>query len=851
MTAPRRDIEPLLAHAAWVRNLALQLCADVHAAEDAAQDTWAAALRHPPRDPDRARGFLARTLHNALAMSERSERRRTRRERLAAPPAEATDVGAVELVARAELHRHLVVAVLALPEGWRELVLRHYFEGEDVAALARRTGISPDAVRAQLRRARERLRADLEGAGGEPARAFASLLASNPVAGGAAAGLGASVASVAGALTIMKVQVLLGGAVLVSALWLLLPLRTPPAPAVAGGAGDAAPAVATAVARGDAAPAHAMPVTRDAVPLPDVMANTELQGRLVGLHPDVPWTAPLALRARSSDVQHEHEVELPVTADGMFAATLPAWFARDESVELQLRARDAFYLPVDARFGLRALAQPIVVPVEPTGVVTGRVVDPRGIGVPAARVAAFLQPAESSRAAPAAAEVHMRCSTNTDAGGNYRLQVPLAAPLLLLAVPMHEASSGGRRMIGEGGAIADDDTHRDDLLPANQRVTTRWGRVAEVPELQLHEPAYVTGSVTTGEGAPLVGVEMIWIHDTADGPALYDVSLGNLMTWTDGSTGRIALTKTDANGRFRLPATPGKQGVCYPRDGQGRMEPFVAMVRATPPAESTFDLEGGIAVVRVLCGGMPVPGVKVLTDSIGDRLTPFERRRETDASGEVRFLRSTRASHDLRIQRPGGEDRRVELLPGTSATEPLVVELAPLPAAPVTLEFEAASRVRQVELTWRRLDAKVAPLRRCAFRNDGDGPFHVDVPSGRYELVVDAPSRAERRDTFLLRSTQEVEVPLRGCELTLPAAHGGRVRITMTERDGRYAHGRVGLTGSAGTFDWSTNLRAPEDSPNLPAGTYTLRVEQRNRTVHEDTIEVRTCEVTDVRIRLP
>ncbi|HZN37973.1 MAG TPA: sigma-70 family RNA polymerase sigma factor [Planctomycetota bacterium] len=179
MTVARRDPEPLLAHAGWVRALALQLCADVHAAEDAAQDTLAAVLRHPPDDSERSRGFLTRTLHNVLAMSARSKRRRTRREQLAALPADAAVVDASELVARAELHRQLVVAVLALPEAWRELVLRHYFEGEDTTTLARRARVSQDAVRAQLRRARERLRAELERDGGEPARAFSLLVAAS------------------------------------------------------------------------------------------------------------------------------------------------------------------------------------------------------------------------------------------------------------------------------------------------------------------------------------------------------------------------------------------------------------------------------------------------------------------------------------------------------------------------------------------------------------------------------------------------------------------------------------------------------------------------------------------------
>lgn len=247
----RPELEQLLAHANWVRSLALQLCADVHAAEDAAQDTLTAALRHPPREPERARGFLARTLHNALAMARRSEQRRARREQLATPPADTVD--ASELVARAELHRQLVAAVLALPEASRELVLRHYFEGDDVATLARRSGITPDAVRAQLRRARERLRGQLERDGGEPARAFLLLVAaSRPEAIAdattASAGLAASAVSAAGVMTIMKLKILLAAALVAlplaaSWLWFGSTVELPPVdrPAAAQVEAHAAP----------------------------------------------------------------------------------------------------------------------------------------------------------------------------------------------------------------------------------------------------------------------------------------------------------------------------------------------------------------------------------------------------------------------------------------------------------------------------------------------------------------------------------------------------------------------------------------------------------------------------------
>src|SRR5690606_37128146 len=78
------DPEALLRHAPWLQALALRLCADAHGADDAVQETWQAALRSPPRSGTEARGFLARTLRNALAGAARRDGRRRRREDAAA-----------------------------------------------------------------------------------------------------------------------------------------------------------------------------------------------------------------------------------------------------------------------------------------------------------------------------------------------------------------------------------------------------------------------------------------------------------------------------------------------------------------------------------------------------------------------------------------------------------------------------------------------------------------------------------------------------------------------------------------------------------------------------------------------
>jgi hypothetical protein len=84
---------------------------------------------------------------------------------------------AADAAARAEMHRFLVQQVLALPEPQRALVLLHYFEGEEVAVLARQCGLTANAVRAHLRRARDTLRLRLQQGDGTVRHGYALVLA--------------------------------------------------------------------------------------------------------------------------------------------------------------------------------------------------------------------------------------------------------------------------------------------------------------------------------------------------------------------------------------------------------------------------------------------------------------------------------------------------------------------------------------------------------------------------------------------------------------------------------------------------------------------------------------------------
>src|SRR5688572_16135271 len=70
----------LLAHAAWLRRLALRLVRDAGVADDVLQDTWVAALRHPPDRTRPPRQWLAAVARNVVRMRARGAARQGARD---------------------------------------------------------------------------------------------------------------------------------------------------------------------------------------------------------------------------------------------------------------------------------------------------------------------------------------------------------------------------------------------------------------------------------------------------------------------------------------------------------------------------------------------------------------------------------------------------------------------------------------------------------------------------------------------------------------------------------------------------------------------------------------------------
>ena len=57
-SGPTVTIDEMLAHAGWLRSLALALCRDEASAEDLVQKTWVSALSSPPREKRAIRAWL-------------------------------------------------------------------------------------------------------------------------------------------------------------------------------------------------------------------------------------------------------------------------------------------------------------------------------------------------------------------------------------------------------------------------------------------------------------------------------------------------------------------------------------------------------------------------------------------------------------------------------------------------------------------------------------------------------------------------------------------------------------------------------------------------------------------------
>jgi len=316
------SLQELHAQGPFLKRLARALVRDESEAEDLVQETWLAALKgsHGPRDQEEARGWLARLLRNRARSTRRGAARRRARE-LAFGSAR----GGAAVPGGAAIAERVLGAVLALEEPYKALVLQRYYQGLTPTVIAAETDTPLKTVESRLRRARELLRARLDGeCGGRSSWCVALVVA---------AGVERP-ARLAGAIGVAACAVGIAGVALLG--WKLSNLGGPEGPVdvplTASGGSAEAPAAGLAsvelvepaepiLARGA--------LTQEAVPeapaevvsapaAPDA-PSARVEGRVICGPDDAPWAGVTALAGGRALATLSTEC----ASDGTFAFDVP------------------------------------------------------------------------------------------------------------------------------------------------------------------------------------------------------------------------------------------------------------------------------------------------------------------------------------------------------------------------------------------------------------------------------------------------------------------------------------------------------------------------------------------------
>lgn len=161
MTAENSDrlTSDLLAHQRFLRRVARELVGE-SAADDLVQDTWVAALEHPPARLASPRAWLRAVLRNKSVDRHARELRNQEHEQQVARG--QSDTRGAELEERLELVRRVADALRDLPEPFRRVVYLATYEDRGPSAIARELGVPLETVRSRLRRGRALLRESLD-----------------------------------------------------------------------------------------------------------------------------------------------------------------------------------------------------------------------------------------------------------------------------------------------------------------------------------------------------------------------------------------------------------------------------------------------------------------------------------------------------------------------------------------------------------------------------------------------------------------------------------------------------------------------------------------------------------------
>jgi len=183
-TSRELEIEQLLRNSHWLQELARSLVGDAFTAEDLMQEALSHAKEEGTWTTGNLGGWVAGIVRNLARQHFRQESRRIAREQEAAHRRVVAQVSPHEikeapdpayLAQKVEMQQILAQQVLALDLPSREVLLLRYYGDRSVKQIAEQLELEPRAVEARLRRARTRLRAQLENSMGKGQWALACL----------------------------------------------------------------------------------------------------------------------------------------------------------------------------------------------------------------------------------------------------------------------------------------------------------------------------------------------------------------------------------------------------------------------------------------------------------------------------------------------------------------------------------------------------------------------------------------------------------------------------------------------------------------------------------------------------
>jgi len=154
------DPELLLAHSGFVHALARSLVMDENTAADIEQQTWMAALEHPPAPGRPIRPWLSKVVVNFARLMYRGEKNRTLREKAVSVSDKV--ISTEELVARGEARQRLIETVLTLSEPYRSVILLRFYEDLPPRKIAKKYDLPVETVRTRIKKGLEKLRLRLD-----------------------------------------------------------------------------------------------------------------------------------------------------------------------------------------------------------------------------------------------------------------------------------------------------------------------------------------------------------------------------------------------------------------------------------------------------------------------------------------------------------------------------------------------------------------------------------------------------------------------------------------------------------------------------------------------------------------